>query len=484
MIHHLNCRSLTIGTWRRVGQTQLDLVIFYSPTKSMVTYYIQAENTGFRIEYPFSSIKSISLDGGEKSSDAEGGSSEDGSIVIELTRPPLFTMDQGSNGWFQCRDFTEEQQASKVLLHQLGGHPKVLSTQLSKLTSLEAFRNRFANEQPKAATVDSPLPVLDRPSSQPNHAVHPHPGVFHDPSFHMGPPPPRGHKRQRSRSVPAVLDFGGPRRQPPFLVQHHHVHHHNTVQNISNSQNQIFAPVPQYPHTLPYQQHQASFGTIGPPLQVDPSSGFNFDFNTPAPPSATTGTTPPSSEFEHSLYPPPPYPYEAYSAPQPQMPFGGHFLTPVVDSPIHDPSTSPLGNMGQPLQHLSPGTISPHNPLFRSASADPRVHMAHQDEFFHEYIPFNTDGFANNGKLMGYDDQKLDSGPFADNVNAWQIQDRGTVDALTLDQPLVDSTTKQPLTLPFRSSMPEQPQGPLPRATPTPPPPDDYEFSELVNMTP
>ena len=31
VIQHFACRSLSIGTWRRVGQSTMDLVIFYSP---------------------------------------------------------------------------------------------------------------------------------------------------------------------------------------------------------------------------------------------------------------------------------------------------------------------------------------------------------------------------------------------------------------------------------------------------------------------
>lgn len=38
VIQHFNCRSLSIGSWRRVGQSQMDLIIFYSPEKACITY--------------------------------------------------------------------------------------------------------------------------------------------------------------------------------------------------------------------------------------------------------------------------------------------------------------------------------------------------------------------------------------------------------------------------------------------------------------
>src|SRR2546422_643148 len=33
VIHHLTCRSLSIGKWTRVGQNTMDLIVFYSPDK-------------------------------------------------------------------------------------------------------------------------------------------------------------------------------------------------------------------------------------------------------------------------------------------------------------------------------------------------------------------------------------------------------------------------------------------------------------------
>ena len=115
----------------------MDLIIFYSPDKACMTYYINNDQAGYKIEYPFSHIKNIYLENG----DAEVGKS--GGLVVELNRPPNFFMDSsGSGGFFQCGDFTEDQQVSVVMSHYLGGHPKILSDQLTKLLSLDSFMNR------------------------------------------------------------------------------------------------------------------------------------------------------------------------------------------------------------------------------------------------------------------------------------------------------------------------------------------------------
>src|SRR3954470_13326484 len=38
VISHFTCRSLTVGSWRRIGQNAMDLVVFYSPDKACMTY--------------------------------------------------------------------------------------------------------------------------------------------------------------------------------------------------------------------------------------------------------------------------------------------------------------------------------------------------------------------------------------------------------------------------------------------------------------
>lgn len=65
VISHFTCRSLTVGNWRRIGQNAMDLVIFYSPDKACMTYYINNDSAGYKIEYPFAYIKNITLETGD-----------------------------------------------------------------------------------------------------------------------------------------------------------------------------------------------------------------------------------------------------------------------------------------------------------------------------------------------------------------------------------------------------------------------------------
>jgi hypothetical protein len=159
VIQHFHCRSLSVGTWRRVGQSVMDLVIFYSPEKACITYYIHNDAAGYKIEYPFAWIKNISLEQGDVQSAAEGASQKSGGLVVELTRPPKFYMDSsGSGGFYECGDFTEDQQASRIFVHHLGGPSKVLSGQLAKLVCLWSHTKTDITSSIPRRTASPPRP--------------------------------------------------------------------------------------------------------------------------------------------------------------------------------------------------------------------------------------------------------------------------------------------------------------------------------------
>ncbi|KAH0848521.1 putative Homeoprotein [Fonsecaea pedrosoi] len=365
VIQHFTCRSLSIGTWRRVGQNAMDLVIFYSPDKACITYYINNDSAGYKIEFPFAFIKSIQLEPGDTAPTANGAPPRPGGLVIELNRPPNFFMDSSnSGGFYQCGDFTEDQQASQILVHHLGGHPKVLSGQLAKLVSLESFQNRLnpfdINAMPASAPV-SPNMGIVRPASQPNvqfaRPQPPHVGMFQEQfgvQHHLHPGRMHaGHKRQRSRSVPIAIDFSmlhGP--MPTFHIQ-------QPSPQMAPDQHNLFQPMPQHPVQAP----------LGPTLQIDTSAGYGMDFRQM--PMSATATSP--SEFASPGFFPsnpaqPPMSTSEFGTPQQ---FSAPFLSPspMVDHTMMPSSVSPMPHMGHPDP-----VIADHSPplsaLHRSASAD------------------------------------------------------------------------------------------------------------------
>lgn len=356
VIHHLNCRSLSIGSWRRIGQNAMDLIVFYSPEKRTMTYYINNDQAGYKIEYPFSYIKNVSLETGEVNMTKPAG------LVVELTRPPNFFMDSsGSGGFFQCGDFTEDQQASQTLIHHLGGHPKVLSGQLAKLVSLEPFIHRHdIYEEQQHLSVSAPVsPIGQRPSSQPNYSAPPHVGMFQEGwgvNLHASQRG-SGHKRQRSRSVPTAIDFSTFNSHiPSFFVQ-------QPNDNQSSNNPDVYSPVPQQTNSLE---------SLGPNLRIDTSTGYGMDFRQ-YPLSATTINSP--SDFASpGFFQNAPDSAALGSSFSTSTPTGVSYLSPT---PIIDRTGSLVQPIGSPLSfmsHADPAIVNQSPPLammHRSPSSDP-----------------------------------------------------------------------------------------------------------------
>ncbi|KAJ5105290.1 hypothetical protein NUU61_002637 [Penicillium alfredii] len=379
VISHFTCRSLTIGSWRRIGQNAMDLVVFYSPDKACMTYYINNDAAGYKIEYPFSYIKNISLETGDPTPGPNGAPPRPGGLVVELNRPPMFYMDSSnSGGFYQCGDFTEEQQASQMMVHHLGGHPKVLSVQLAKLVSLESFQNRLAynndnnaanNNFAMSATPAMSPPFIQRSASQPNHFAPPaYMGLYQD-NNHLGlnMPPPRGHKRQRSRSVPAAVDistlqapmpsFHGPSPSGPF----------------SSADSGIYAPVPQSTHALPTD------------LRID-TEGYGLDFRTNSMSAATAGS--PSDFASPSMF--------SSAAQGESTPVAS--MTPQFNVPFVPGGSTDASTMGS--HAASPySNVGPADPLIADHSP-PLSNMSHAPSDMYGFAHDPQSAFVEDGMSM------------------------------------------------------------------------------------
>ncbi|KAL7269033.1 Transcription factor [Rhizina undulata] len=351
VIHHFKCRSLSIGTWRRVGQNAMDLVIFYSPEKACITYYINNDSAGYKIEFPFAFIKDIVLEPLDTPLAANGGQKQ-GQLVITLTQPPLFYMDSsGSGGFYQCGDFTEDQQASQILVHHLGGHPDILSGQLAKLMTLEAFANRhaqmhhlqFFDQHMSASAPVSPHIIRPASSNDVGPMLYPQdPSMGHH-NFHQK------HRRTRSRSVPIAVDFSQMQHNMPSF-------------SFQDSQEHLYAPAPQHQHAL-INQHQQG---LNHPLRIDTSSSGFLEYRPSYPLSAAT-TTSPSDYASPSMM---------NTNLQPDIQSGGYgtpyslpYLSPsMVDhASIVGPSVSPISMSGDSV--IASGS-PPLSHLHRPASTD------------------------------------------------------------------------------------------------------------------
>lgn len=332
----------------------MDLIIFYSlGEKPALTYYINNDSAGYKIEFPFAYIKNITLEDGNADNSSLPSLVKPAGLYVELNRPPNFYMDSsGSGGFYQCGDFTEDQQASQIMMHHLGGDPRVLSGQLAKLVSLESFQNRHNNFEHNVIAASAPVsPISHRPASQPNQMSHPHLSMFQESPFGMAlHPGPRGHKRTRSRSVPAAIDFSMFHSPMPSF----HIQHPST--NITDPS--IFAPVP---------QHHSNLTPVGHNLRIDTTPGYAMDFRSY--PMSATATSP--SEYASPSF----FTSGTHMDSMPASSFNGNyhvpFLSPMVEHPhLLQPSPSPLSAMS----HHGDPVIADHSPplskMHRSNSAD------------------------------------------------------------------------------------------------------------------
>jgi len=261
----------------------------------------------------------------------------------------------GSGGFYQCGDFTEDQQASSVLVHHLGGHPKVLSGQLAKLVALESFQSRHLVFDTNPLAISAPVsPINHRPASQPNHLVaHTPISMFHETPFGVGVglAAPRGHKRQRSRSVPVAIDFSMFRNQPmpsflapPEPTPSPYVPHPDIV-----------APIPQFPQ---------GNGAMAHPLSIDTSSPFQMDFRQ-YPMSATTAPSP--SDYGTPAFFTSGQGQESVTASNMATPYALPFMSPMTDASAGAQMSIPqinapdpvIANQSPPLTSLGHGPNEP-----------------------------------------------------------------------------------------------------------------------------
>lgn len=365
----------------------MDLVIFYSPEKASITYYINSDSAGYKIEYPFAHIRSLTLQGDTNHPEMELHGPRPAGLVIELLKPPEFWMDHSSgNGFHQVADFTEDQQASSVLIHHLGGHPRSLQGQLTKLRNLDSFRNRLVgregsleqalpepvcNAQPMVQATSGPVssayPVIQAipapigispPAVRPQSAA----GLIGGP---MAPPPkmlappmtggPRGHKRQRSRSVPLPHGFSSGR---PL----HQAWHHEAMSTFSPMRPDdlpLFAPAPQY--------HPAVMNSLGQGIAVDISSGFGLNMSDNSLPVMGMNDSPPS--FVE--------PSELLQMGNQQHGFSTGF-GPMFSMPYMGPHGDAMRTIGQSLTPMS--EMSHHDPVI--ANHSPPMHRNDSLDFF------------------------------------------------------------------------------------------------------
>ncbi|KAG5646099.1 hypothetical protein DXG03_004338 [Asterophora parasitica] len=199
------CTDLTIGTWRRIATTvaKHDLVAYVCEVKRCLTWFIHSVGFGFKMEIPFETIVDTEF------ANAAPGS---GLASFLLSEPPIFYLENvgppAADGtpvrhWKRCSDWTEGQQASRVLRHDLIGSAVQLAHLLRNLHT--NFTSDIALRPPSYRTEQStsPMAAMELPPPPMAHLAPTGQGYsyqHHDVIPESSAPPPQQSTRFQKRS--------------------------------------------------------------------------------------------------------------------------------------------------------------------------------------------------------------------------------------------------------------------------------------------
>ncbi|KAI7856828.1 Homeodomain-like protein, partial [Circinella umbellata] len=114
--NRFSAEALQIGTWRRMSLQANDLACHYDTQRRVLIWRIQDGQQRFKMEYTFDTVLQIRL---EPILERLGWAR----LELRVAQPEAiaFYMEANGGAWTQCRDFTQDRQATSINLHHLDG---------------------------------------------------------------------------------------------------------------------------------------------------------------------------------------------------------------------------------------------------------------------------------------------------------------------------------------------------------------------------
>ncbi|CAB4478883.1 uncharacterized protein OCT59_025992 [Rhizophagus irregularis] len=122
LVSLISCEYLTIGTWHCI--LTMSSLCYYTLPQNILTYHITNENIEFKMEFSLSDVFSVEY---------QPIDNIYSQIIIEVKESPSFYMKSNYSEWNTCKDFTEDKQASRHMIHILKGCSILIKPQLIKL---------------------------------------------------------------------------------------------------------------------------------------------------------------------------------------------------------------------------------------------------------------------------------------------------------------------------------------------------------------
>jgi hypothetical protein len=129
--------AIKIGTWKRVGYQSQDILCFFDNQKLAFSWCICDGPQRYKIEFGQNVVQSIKL---EQIQGRAGWARLEFQVIPNLI---YFYMESATqNTWSQCRDYTEDKQATLVKYHHLDGSILSLKAELDQLVQRNpVFKN-------------------------------------------------------------------------------------------------------------------------------------------------------------------------------------------------------------------------------------------------------------------------------------------------------------------------------------------------------
>jgi hypothetical protein len=186
--------DIAIGHWRRIHAppSDRDLIAYWAPKSRRLCWFIHSGGLSFRMDIPSSTVVTAKVYTKSPTRLA---------VCFDLNRPPTFLIQQPrsyaqlppvvrsfpplgvtAGEWASCRDWTEDNQASKVLRHEITGSPDTLLPAIACLSSV--FKLDYA------PSVTPPEPRNDQQPPRISVAVNAQAESVSSPSALSQTPPP------------------------------------------------------------------------------------------------------------------------------------------------------------------------------------------------------------------------------------------------------------------------------------------------------
>lgn len=132
-ITRISAEALQIGTWKRMTFEPNDLICQFDKETQSFSWCIQDGLSQFKMEVPQDLIRTITL----QPLQARPGWAR---LVFELIEQEKISFYMyNNNTWVQCRDYTEDKQATVVSVHQLDGPALALKAELDVLLKTSEY---------------------------------------------------------------------------------------------------------------------------------------------------------------------------------------------------------------------------------------------------------------------------------------------------------------------------------------------------------